>query len=196
MQAMDDAYHHIADLTHYIATEETRATETMDVAEKKISKFSQSFATVSRLLSGGRKPLMPHGGGLLHIPDRGTFIGDCFYKGTLQGYGICELPDGSVYTGEFAANKCMGPGALVFPDGMKLEGDWVSNKLHGYGQITQIVGDIWNSSGSLISIKNTITFWAWHGKLYKTRKEWEITTQLEFAFQMKEFASDRLRAKS
>ena len=219
MQAVenrDTAAGRIAELTQSIKTTQSQASEVMDAAEKRISEFSQSLATASRLRSGfsyeplytgeedhfpvryaggytygfcGSTTLMPHGRGVLRLPNDVTFSGKCFYKGELQGYGVCKLPNGAVYTGEFAAKKCTGDGTLVLPDGMALEGSWVSNKLHGYGKITQIVG--WPSSGTPIPIVNTTTVWAWHGKLYKTRKEWELLTQLGWLRQIEDNASSK-----
>ena len=152
----------IAELTQSIKTAESQAAEVMVRAEKHIAELSRSLAVASRLrpgysygpfytgdterfpvrYAGGCTPygqrdrtmLMPHGCGVFRLPNGVTISGKCFYKGELQGFGVCECPNDYVYTGEFAAKKCMGEGTLVCPDGMTLEGAgceelWTPSKL-------------------------------------------------------------------
>lgn len=43
------------------------------------------------------------------------------------------LPDGGVYTGEFAADKWEGNGKYEYPDGSCYVGEWKEGKKHGSG---------------------------------------------------------------
>ena len=139
---------------------------------------------------------MPHGEGVLRLPNGTTFSGDCFYKGKIQGWGCCELPNGSIYTGELLRKKFLGTGTLVCPNGTILEGEWYDNQLHGNGKITQISD--WNLTygpGNSISYSKTWTIttgWWWHGKYFRTQKKWEKKSMRLLQEQMDDIRGDEL----
>ena len=65
---------------------------------------------------------LPHGKGVMTVPDGPVITGD-FKEGLTDGYAKMDFLDGEVYEGEFKKNKKHGKGIYVWPDGRKYEGE-------------------------------------------------------------------------
>lgn len=79
---------------------------------------------------GGYKAGKPDGNGVLISTQQGYYRYDGgWIAGSPSGIGRMELPDGSVYNGEFKDWKFNGRGELITPDGTSVYGNWRDGEL-------------------------------------------------------------------
>ncbi|XP_065063181.1 MORN repeat-containing protein 2-like [Rhopilema esculentum] len=77
--------------------------------------------------------------GVFMFPNGDKYDGSCkLTNGALvrTGYGELTGSDGTVYKGDWDADKMNGKGSLFHVNGSRYEGDFVNNMMHGYGTYT------------------------------------------------------------
>lgn len=61
----------------------------------------------------------------------------------ISNEAITELPDNSLYEGQWHDEKRHGKGKLLWTDGSFFEGQWVNDKANGYGRLIHFDGDVY-----------------------------------------------------
>ena len=73
-----------------------------------------------------------NGFGMYEWNDRSVYIGD-FRKNKIHGFGEKRWVDGLKYRGFFVDNKRYGFGVLTLDSARQISCTWVDNKQHGFG---------------------------------------------------------------
>ena len=102
-------------------------------------KRGKKYGTGELLYSDGDyfkgvwKDDQPHGNGAFVSPSRGVRFSGDWLEGQMDGPGLLESADGSVYTGAFSRGLKKGQGQMQYPSGAKYAGEWADNRRHGHG---------------------------------------------------------------
>ena len=54
-------------------------------------------------------------------------------NGNIEGNGVSQYSDGSVYKGKYVGGVKQGEGSYTWTNGQKFVGNWLNNELHGNG---------------------------------------------------------------
>ena len=125
---------------------------------------------------------LPHGKGVMTVPDGPVITGD-FKEGLTDGYAKMDFLDGEVYEGEFKKNKKHGKGIYVWPDGRKYEGEYQKGDEHGQGVYKWPNGDSWQGEWENGKRDGVGTYYYADGAKFTSdwhESEWVKMTMVDF----------------
>ena len=87
--------------------------------------------------------------------------------GERSGYGVCLMPKGDVYAGEYVAGQRSGKGALKTKSGTVYVGEWSEGKRHGSGSMTYKDGGVYSGDWAYGKRHGVGTYTYPSGDMYK-----------------------------